>query len=171
RREDVGRARYDALEESIHAIRPETRVLPLKEEPQSLSGLDLVVVAQDVADFQQCRDVGRSCHAAGGTWTSLRRGRWHIGSGPTVIPEMTPCFECFEQRREGAVLSDPDRPREIAALDAGHFHLPLGVDLAAVEVIKILTRFGDVASFGQLIVLSPMRMALETHKVLRLPNC
>src|SRR5262249_40036661 len=63
------------------------------------------------------------------------------------------------------------RPREIAALDAGHFHLPLGGDLAAVEVIKILTRFGDVASFGQLIVLSPMRMALETHKVLRLPNC
>jgi molybdopterin-synthase adenylyltransferase len=170
--EDAGRQSFEVLRAAVRAICPEAHVLPIDAgEELNLTGLDLVVVAQDNFAAEPIRAVGRACHAANVTWMSLRRVRWETEIGPSVIPGVTACFECFERRREAALLSAPERPRAFASMDAGHLHLPFGADLVALEVVKILTGFGDPASLGHVLVFSPMRMSLDQHRILRIPDC
>ncbi len=172
RRDQAGGDRLDTLREQLRALRPETRLTIDRDEAAlRIDGLDLLVVAEDEFHSSTFRRVDEACHGAGVSWTSIRWNRWDVEIGPTIVPGMTACFECFEKRREGALASDSYCPQQLAVVDAGHLNVPLGGELLAFEAVKLLSGFGEMASLGRVLVLSPLQMALRSHRVLRLPSC
>jgi bacteriocin biosynthesis cyclodehydratase domain-containing protein len=100
-------------------------------------------------------------------WTSIRRRAMTVETGPTVIPRQTACFRCYEQRRAGHGI-------DVAADGAptsGWFHVAAGPELLALEVVKLLTGFGETATLGRVVVFDPLALTVAHHRVLRLPDC
>jgi molybdopterin-synthase adenylyltransferase len=178
RRDQIGRPGPAALAEQIRELNEQTIV-----ETDELSGtengaqmpwlgaLHLLIVSHDSFYPDVYARVNMACHDARVQWTSVRRRHWNVEIGPTVIPGVTACFECYEKRRIGAQASDDSASGHPSTVDAGAFHLALGADWVVVEALKLLTGFGEAASVGRVMMFSPLRMTLTQHRVLRLPYC
>ncbi len=169
--DDVGLPAAQVLAARLARLNADIEVDLSTENDLPYSKLDFLVVTAGPSARPSFDHIGQSCHAARLPWTSLRRVRWNIEIGPTVIPDMTACYCCFEARRAGALASDPDRQDRLSDLEAGSFQWAIGPELVCIEAVKFLTGFGEATSVGNVLVLTPLRLGLSRHPVLRLPDC
>jgi bacteriocin biosynthesis cyclodehydratase domain-containing protein len=166
---DQARALRDDIE--LHSVDDELAALDEDRTTSALAGTHLVILAQDVFDPVVYERVDRWCQKNQTQWTSVRRNEWNVEIGPTIVPQQTGCFLCYEQRRAGAMLA------QNSALGGGilptdrWFHLALGSECVALEALKLLSGFSDTASLGHVLIFNPLAMTLTRHRVLRVPGC
>jgi bacteriocin biosynthesis cyclodehydratase domain-containing protein len=100
--------------------------------------------------------------------------------GPTVLPGRTACYECFKHRlkthasfpddedaydahldREAAGVTLPEWPPFTAAVAA----------LAAMEAVRLVTRFTQPVTLGQVLFLDALTGTQQTSRIWKLPQC
>jgi bacteriocin biosynthesis cyclodehydratase domain-containing protein len=166
---------------TVHGAEPSS--IDRRPHPHSTSGTlpreerpDLIVLCDDGFDPDCFDSVNRYCLEQRLTWTSYRDLGTRYEIGPLVVPFETACFACLEQRRRGNVPSYDERLTMRRALSAaggslGRLNLTLGGDVLALEVIKVLTRFGRPMTYGAVYSFDVASLEGVLHPVLKLPRC
>ncbi len=101
--------------------------------------------------------------------------------GPTVVPGETACWTCHELRVKGVQNHYPEFEAFQQFLQSHPEVDPVGsrlpalaqalAGLAAFETIRILTNVMPPVTYGAMVTLNCMDMAVEMHDVLKLPRC
>ncbi|MFB6248196.1 MAG: TOMM precursor leader peptide-binding protein [Salinibacter sp.] len=181
--DDEGDERTTVLAKKIRQAGPNVRFTPVQVEDLAtaeprveIESADLVVLA-----FYEMRPdvymaVNRWCLDTETKWTSCRLNGFEFNIGPTVIPYETPCYKCYELRKKSNLTSFEDyKVFEEYASEHGFvwdfLNVIPGCDLAALEVIKLLTSFTDPATYGHVVSLNLLTMESRTDTVLKLPRC
>jgi bacteriocin biosynthesis cyclodehydratase domain-containing protein len=142
----------------------------------------LVVTDLPVVFSPWLGDINKAMLDLGRPWTVatlLQRATAHVG--PSVIPQQTPCWKCFELRFKSN-LDAIDRYQEFEAFvqdrveyaDAGG--LP-GITeyvagVASMEAVRLLmSDTVSVRTAGKLLTIDLWDYAMDLHTVLKLPRC
>ena len=137
---------------------------------------DVVVVCADHHDPGLYDLANTACLAANTPWTSLRVAEFEVEIGPTILPHETPCFACLEARRVSNVTDYEDyllmdQHHRQAAVTPRTLALAPGVDLLALEVVKLITKFVQPATLGHLFTCNLLTLESALHPVLKIPRC
>jgi bacteriocin biosynthesis cyclodehydratase domain-containing protein len=151
---------------------------------EALSGYDVAVLALDapVVSLPWVEEFNKAALALGVAWTSaalLQRATVHVG--PSVVPQDTACWKCFESRFRSN-LGHATRYEEFMAhvrdaeeyVDQGGLPEVTGfaANLAAMEAVRLLAREElYVRTAGALLAINVWDYSLEVHPVLKLPRC
>jgi bacteriocin biosynthesis cyclodehydratase domain-containing protein len=143
--------------------------------------VDLLLLCQDDVRPLLNDWINTACLETGTTWLPA----WLEGPvgyiGPTVVPYQTPCFICYQIRKQ-ETLDDYD---EFMAFDN---HLRSGRDervtygstaalagsvgsLSAWEAICVLTRVTRAASYSRLLKVNLLESRTTVHPVWKYPHC
>ena len=141
-----------------------------------LAGCDVAVLCPDHFNPAEYEEFNLATLASKTTWTSARLSGFELLIGPTVIPGETPCFRCLELRLKSNV---PDHSEYVAVqeylkigrLRAEMLAITPGVDLLALEVLKIITWFMPPATYAHLYSLSLLTLQSKLHPILKIPRC
>lgn len=100
--------------------------------------------------------------------------------GPTVLPGRSACYDCFKQRlRTNAAFPEDDAAYE-AHLDEGTAGATLPewppfttavAALAAMEVIRLITRFTPPVTAGQALFVDALTGTQRAGRVWKVPRC
>jgi ribosomal protein S12 methylthiotransferase accessory factor len=185
---DVGRPRAEALSQHIRQRNPYLKCQSISVDmasPEELAlhmrGIDYVVVCLDSPAPALLDAVNQAALQANVRWVV---GQVYSGVGwigPTVIPRQTPCYKCYEFRRnanlanyaevvqyESQLLQQPVTeshcvaPRPLAAC--------IGAFLA-LEAVRLLTALTLAQTVGRILRLDFFSTDMTSHQLLRLPNC
>jgi bacteriocin biosynthesis cyclodehydratase domain-containing protein len=139
----------------------------------------MILFASDRPDPAGWRATNDLSMASGIPWTSYRP-TWGTGLeveiGPTVIPGVTACFDCYRMRRRaniGAALAD-EHVEEL--LSAGERfpaleRVPSLMEEAfALDVCRYLLT-GKASTLGGVVTVNVTDMTAQRHAVLRMPWC
>ncbi|WP_106973434.1 MULTISPECIES: TOMM precursor leader peptide-binding protein [Streptomyces] len=174
----------DALARDLAATDPAMlhdglRLAELAERFAQLRGA-YVVWAQQTVNPVQSQVFNRIALELGVPWTHAAIDGPFLFVGPTIVPESSPCYECFETRvtmnlresasylkyktalAEGQVV--PGTPPMLAALRttlAGH---------TALEAVNFL-KTGSTFTIGKTLGIYLPTMEIAHHEFLRLPGC
>ncbi|WP_157217307.1 HesA/MoeB/ThiF family protein [Flavisphingomonas formosensis] len=166
---DVGRLKVEAASEAAARLNPDPILLGLDQRIDAgnaeslLEGIDAIVDGSDnFATRLAVSDAATSLHiplvsAAVGQFEgqlAVYRG-WEADK---------PCYRCL-------VGTDPDRP-DISCADQGVLGALTGVmgSLAAMEVVRVLTGFGE-DSAGKLLLLDALAFRMRTIRLPKDPGC
>jgi bacteriocin biosynthesis cyclodehydratase domain-containing protein len=179
---DLGQPRLRALEESVAALNSFVTFRALlgdlfaAEDAALPAKLSMAVLAEDVFDPGHHAAMNRACVAKNVPWIGYRSFGTKIEIGPTVIPNETACYRCYELRRAsntdafGAELDLRARLAE-AGGPAAALNITLGADLVALEVIKTLTHFANAATYGHVYTVDILSMQPRLRPLLKIPRC
>lgn len=146
----------------------------------AVRGTDILIVTLDHHDPQLLDKANEACLHTGTRWlpVGLRASEGYVG--PTVIPRQTACYKCYDLRMKANLVNyEPYRLYE-EHLCAVEHRLAFGslpqfarivADLAATEVLKVLTHFSPVTSYGRMFTLNFLTLAGEFQEILKLPRC
>lgn len=159
---DIGRAKTASAREKLEALNPECHIEVIQDEIDERSGellvdgSDLIVDGMD--NFRTRRILNR---------IAVEKGIPFIVGGVdglsgmvvTVIPGVTPCFEC--------IFPGVDEEREVAVLGA-----TAGVvaSLQVMEAVKVVLGLGKTLS-GRLLVFQGSDMTFREITIERNPKC
>ncbi len=175
-RQDLNQPRTTALKNALTDLKPKLNFNDYNSV-EILEGLsdeelpDMIILAEDAYHQEIYHKVNKFCLQKNIPWSSIRQSGWNVEIGPTIFPNQTACFKCFELRRQGGLSDQTTLNGKMIDLRSGWFHLPIGVDWLSMETLKLLTGFGEVSSTAKTIVFLVPTMNIKKHKVLRLPNC
>lgn len=188
RAEDVGRSRGSALQERVAQRNPYIRSEVLEADVFSANELKGILAETDCALV--CLDAPSPALVDAVNEAALQSGtRWIIGQiyrgvglvGPTVIPRQSPCYRCYELRRN-ANLADYEetmkfetRLREMTGIRSDCVApqpLAAGVGaFVALDALRLLTAASYPQTVGRILHLDFFAMDLTLHRILRFPNC
>ncbi|MCB1298644.1 MAG: TOMM precursor leader peptide-binding protein [Microthrixaceae bacterium] len=149
----------------------------LREVDAALVVTDLPVVFSSwLGDINLAMlDLGRPWTVA----TLLQRATAHVG--PSVIPQQTPCWKCFELRFKSNLDSvDRYQEFEVFVQDRVEYANAGGLPsitsyvagVATMEAIRLLmSDTVSVRTAGRLLTIDLWDYAMELHTVLKLPRC
>ncbi|MGW4796181.1 TOMM precursor leader peptide-binding protein [Nonomuraea sp. NPDC004297] len=172
-----GRPSAEVVCELVGQAAPHCRAVPVAPGSweELLARCDAAVVAGDVfrpADYESVNAAALSC---GTPWTSCRLVGLEVLVGPTVLPERSSCWTCFDDRRrshltrfEEAALVE--RIWAEGAMPPSLAVVP-GLSLAALEVVKLLTGFTPPTTVDGLLAIDTLTSTTTLHPVLRVPRC
>jgi len=186
--EDAGRPRAEAL--AAHVARRNRHVeasvktadlTSVEHVEGALGGTDCVVACLDSPAPHLLHVLNQAALRAN---RRLIVGQIYQGVGivgPTVIPRQSPCYQCYELRRNAnlpnyeevrqyenwlrelpGVRSEVVAPRPLVAV-LGH--------LVALEAFRLLTGTTHPQTVGHILRVDFYAPAMTYHRVLRLPNC
>jgi bacteriocin biosynthesis cyclodehydratase domain-containing protein len=191
----VGQPRTVALRARLLERNPATTVRIAESDsptpdavPAILRGADLGLFCSDASstsgnDYESlavCEMLNAASLASRIPWTRAVVDHHQGVVGPSVIPYETACLTCFRLRlrsnmafNEDAVaydryLANPDST--VAPAILGPF-ATLVASYAAIESVKLLTRFARPNSAGAFVALNSLTGEFTRHDVLRLPRC
>jgi bacteriocin biosynthesis cyclodehydratase domain-containing protein len=179
-RADTGRDRAQLVASRIKESHPETNFIAARTDEKPLADLlreaTTAVLAEDRFNPGSYEEFNLAALESRTTWTSFRLNGFDICIGPTVIPGETACYTCFDLRlksnmsdyEEYLLLESHLREND---LQSGALMIDPGTDLAAFEVVKILTGFVTPTTVGQLFTLNLLTLAGSSHPVLKIPRC
>lgn len=118
------------------------------------------------------------------TKTPWVNGQIHAGTGwigPTIVPGQTPCYACYEFRRNAnlpnydEVIRYETRLKEMPSIVSplvapAPLAASVGV-LLALEALRLLTGIAMPQTAGRLMRIDFFDSELTYHRILRLPNC
>ncbi len=188
RAEDVGRPRAEALSERLRQRHPSLTSESVPANP--LSASELAPVLRDTDCAVVCLDSPAPALLDAVNAAALQaQTRWLMGQvysgvglvGPTVIPDQSPCYKCYELRRNAnlsnyeetvqyesrlrqmpGIRSECVAPRPLAALLSAFL---------ALEVQRLLTGVSTPQTVGRILRLDFFATDMTSHQILRFPNC
>ena len=155
---------------SVFPFEDETAYASSKEHP------DLIVLVDDQYDPKQFDRTNLASLRTKVPWIGYKNVSTRVEIGPTVIPFETACYTCLELRREGnpenqLFSSETLDHLASAGKSLGQVFLSPGIDLLALEVIKIIARFSSPVTYGSLYTLDLLTLESRIHPVLKIPRC
>lgn len=101
--------------------------------------------------------------------------------GPSLIPGQTPCYKCYELRRNAnlpnyeEIMQYESRLRQMAAIKSEFIApRPLAAcvgGLLALEAIRLITRVALPQTAGRILRVDFFAPEMTYHRILRMPNC
>ena len=186
--DDLNRSRADALKERVGQRNPYTKVETLAANPDSIDDLkevfrrsDLALVCLDSPAPAILDAVNAAALETNTRWTT---GQIYSGMGlvgPTVIPNQSPCYKCYEMRRDfnlnnyEETMQYESRLREMPGIrNECMAPTPLAALVAAfiaVEALRLASRTEYPQLFGRVLHLSFFGKDFSEHRLLRFPKC
>jgi bacteriocin biosynthesis cyclodehydratase domain-containing protein len=176
---NAGTSRLEALAGLVKAANPQITFEPITRDQDIHHALDqatLAVLATDIYHPREYLDFNQACLGAQATWISCRATGFECNIGPLVIPGETPCFACLTERLQ----SNAGSYNEYIALHAhlndhvlpgGSLMITHGVDLAAHEIVKVLTGFAPPSTYSHMYSMNLLTLEARLHPVLKIPRC
>ena len=188
RPEDLNRPRADALRERISQRNPHIKVEGLAANPDAKDELKEVFRKSDLALV--CLDSPAPAILDAVNAAALETNtRWTIAQiysgmglvGPTVIPNQSPCYKCYEMRRNvnlnnyEETMQYESRLREMPGIrNECIAPAPLAALVAsflAVEALRLVSRASYPQLVGRVLYLSFFGTDFSEHHLLRFPRC
>jgi bacteriocin biosynthesis cyclodehydratase domain-containing protein len=146
----------------------------------ALQGVDFLVACQESPGFTFFETINQACLATGTRWIHVAIEGTTALLGPTIIPNQTACYVCYESR-VNSNLRDLDNylayknkmSHGAETVDEGFFG-PLWSLLAshvAIEVTRIVSGFASPETIGRFYLIDQMSPEAVGHNVLRVPRC
>ncbi len=168
--QDVGRDKVEVASSAARKINPDVEFVGLKHRLTSqdnadlLNGVDTVLDGSD--NFMTRLIVNDLCHAAEVPLVSAAIGQFHGQIGTYRGWEADkPCYRCFVGDAHDP--DDCDSCSEIGVLGA---MVGLMGSFAAMEAIRVITRFGDDPA-GKLHIFDGLAPAMRTINLPKDPGC
>ena len=186
--QDVGRPRAEALAAHIarrhQHVEASVKTADLTSAEQvkgALGGVDCVVVCLDAPAPHLLHVVNQAALSAN---RRLLVGQVYQGVGivgPTVIPNQSPCYQCYELRRQANLPNYPEvmqyetRLRELPGIRsevvAPRPLVAVLGRLVALDAFRLLTGMMQPQTVGHILHVDFYAPSMTYHRVLRLPNC
>jgi bacteriocin biosynthesis cyclodehydratase domain-containing protein len=179
----LGESRVKALQTLVAEVNPWVEFSPASQAVQTLDeicsllrGSTFAILSADAFNPGYYELFNQACLAENVPWTSCRLLGFEFLLGPTVIPHQTSCFKCFDLRQKGNLTDYQEyllleEYLRSSPLHSGALAITPGIDLAALEVLKALTRFMQPATYSHLYSLNLLSMESKRHPILKLPRC
>jgi thiazole/oxazole-forming peptide maturase SagC family component len=151
-----------------------------KELERLIREVDVVVVATELMIRSLYLDINSLCIKHNKPWSSVRVGEYELQIGPTIVPNITPCYECYLSRVNGhdenfkenqafekfkEENSDKIHPVQIPPLTS------VAANLISFEIFKFLTNILYPASMSSVIRYNLMTMNMSSSQILKIPRC
>jgi bacteriocin biosynthesis cyclodehydratase domain-containing protein len=150
------------------------------QECGQLSGFDLLVACEQSAAFSFFDRVNRACLATGTRWMHVCFLGTSAELGPTIVPNQTACYTCFELRRQAnqfdldGYLAHRARIDERGSrVDEGGVapFLSLIAGQVALEAMRLLIGFAPPVTIGRFYEFTAASPVAVAHDVFRVPRC
>jgi len=186
--EDVGRSRAEALSSHIGERNPylkchghSVEISSVEEVAEHIRGTDCLLVCLDSPAPAILDAVNQAALQTNVRWIV---GQVYVGAGligPTVIPHQSPCYTCYQVRRNAnlenyeAVMRYESQLRqhpttESGCIAPGPFAAFIGAFLA-LEAVRLLSGLAMAQTTGRILRLDFFTMDMTFYRILRLPNC
>jgi adenylyltransferase/sulfurtransferase len=187
--EDVGFLRAEALSRKIRSVSPEVncivQVQALESDDDVLTAIgasDFVLGSVDAGQSSLLYKLNRVCRKNGIPWIATTTSAIEVVVGPAVAPQDKACYLCYKMRvvacsenpeDEFAFQSFLDRRKrdDSAQRENNVFGTVLAGNLAALEIIKAISRISPVVTHGQVVIFDLLNLSTTKHQVLRKPWC
>ncbi len=187
RASDLGCVRSAAVEHRLAPEFPETRFETAdtgsdEAMASALEGSDYAASCLDAGQSSLLYKLNRACLRTGTRWTSCTLAGSEVIVGPTVYPDVTPCYLCYKMRTVACAgnpedafafekllderKTDDSSRRENLAMGAG-----VAANLLALEIVRDLLGLTPVNTAGRVIIFNLLDLASTKHVVLRKPWC
>lgn len=184
---DRGELRVQALGRNLFTLNPQTRFSSLATSlgdleqdifPDEFFNMDVIIVASDQHRPNLYERINTHCIQAGIPWTSYRPG-WTgltVEIGPTVLPKVTACYECYQQRRRSN-LANPKHDDMLAAALKTHTSPLLNLQITpclslfCYEILHLLSGITQPRTLGAIMEFSINTSELIRHPLLKIPRC
>lgn len=180
---DVGQLRCRAIAAKAATANPTVTVVPVAENilaapntVETVADYDVVVAAFDEYVPQVYEGLNHACLQAGTVWTRCLLQGFNIEVGPMIIPHETPCYICYRSRHmanrrdhEERLLLESHAKRHPFRWES--LHVSLGGQLAALEILKLLSGCASPVTFGRVFSFNVITMESRLDTVLKLPRC
>jgi bacteriocin biosynthesis cyclodehydratase domain-containing protein len=142
--------------------------------------LDLMVACQEDLAFTYFDGINRACLASGTRWLRVTATGTSAQLGPTVVPNQTACYTCFDLRLranqpdlEGYLAYQAHNSTPGGRVDPGSTAplLSLIAGQVALEVMRLLIGFAPPVTVGRFYEFSVGSPVAISHDVLRGPRC
>lgn len=151
-----------------------------EELERLIKEVDVVVVATDLMVRSLYMNVNSLCIKHNKPWTSVRVGECEILIGPTIVPKITPCYECFMSRvnghddnyEENMAFEEykENNKDKIQLINMPHF-TSIAANLISFEIFKFLTSVLYPASMSNVIRYNLVTMDMSVSQILKVPRC
>lgn len=191
--EDAGKKRAAALAAAVSrrtgdATRCATRceaaqagAASIAEIAQLIKGIDCAVAAVDSPAPALLDAVNAAALTTGTAWLAVQVYRGIGLIGPAVLPGQSPCFKCYELRRNAnlvnydQVIQYEEKLREMKAI-RGEFIAPRPLAAcigghAGLEVLRVISRRAVPQTVGKILRIDFFAPEMTYHRILRFPNC
>lgn len=145
-----------------------------------VANLDLIVACEEAPAFSFFEAVNRACLATGNRWLRVAISGTSAQLGPTVVPNQTACYTCFDLRLrthqpelEGYIAYRAHLDRLGSGADEGK-STPLWLVVAGqagLEVVRLLIGFSPPVTIGRFYELSASSPLTTAHDVFKVPRC
>lgn len=146
-----------------------------------VKGMDCVLVCMDSPAPALFDRINQICLKTQVRWIAgqIYRGLGIVG--PTIIPFESPCFKCYELRRNANLVNYEEieqyetRLRQLKAIkNPSLAPKPLAVcmgGLLALEAIRLIVGQAFPQTIGRILRIDFFAPEMTYHRILRLPNC
>jgi adenylyltransferase/sulfurtransferase len=141
---------------------------------------DILLLCLDQQNTSLIEQINEACLKAKVPWCScFTKGTIGV-IGPMVIPYQTPCYHCYELRKEACVAHYEEYcsyKKYKKKHQINHTVGTLGVFACVVagvlvnEAMQFLTHIAVPVTCGKIISIDFMRMHMVAHSILKLPRC
>lgn len=146
-----------------------------------IDNIDVVLVCLDAPSSILLDVINRATLRTNTSWIT---GQVHSGIGwigPTVIPGVSPCYKCYELRRNANLQNYDEVLRYESRLDempaivrqpvAPYPLIASAGALLALEALRLLTGIAAPQTLGRVLRLDFFSSEMKYHRILRLPRC
>lgn len=184
---DRGELRAQALGRNLFTLNPQTLFSSLPTSlndleqdifPDEFFNMDVIIVASDHHRPNLYERINDRCIQAGIPWTSYRPG-WTgltVEIGPTVLPKVTACYECYQQRRRSNLANPKYDDMLAAALKTQTFPLlnlqvTPSLSLFCYEILRLLSGITQPRTLSAILEFDLNTSELIRHPLLKVPRC
>lgn len=184
---DRGELRTQALGRNLFTLNPQTRFSSLATSlddlerdifPDEFFSMDVIIVASDQHRPNLYERINNRCVQAGIPWTSYRPG-WTgltVEIGPTVLPKVTACYECYQQRRRSNLANPKHDDMLAAALKTQtspllNLQITPCLSLFCYEILRLLSGITQPRTLGAILEFDINTSELIRHSLLKVPRC
>ncbi len=146
----------------------------------SIKNLDYLVVCQETLDPGFFRKINSICLENGVRWIRVSMEGTSAYLGPTVIPQQSACFICYERRIDSNISELENHIAYKSQLERSQIPgneglLPGLISViagqVALEVVRLITGFAPPKTIGRFYEFNATSPTVVGHEVLRVPRC
>lgn len=150
------------------------------DEINENSGIDMVILAEDIITDAQSRKVNKRCIDNNIPWMSLNIGETRFEVGPLVVPHETACYSCYMNRLNGnsTHFEEETSFRNYKNLETNSISIfaydtmiRVAAGIAAWEIIKYLSKIFSCVTTGRVIHFNILSLEMKSHTILKMPKC
>jgi thiazole/oxazole-forming peptide maturase SagC family component len=144
---------------------------------------DFLIVADRDLKKDEINKINKMALKKSVPWISFSDfGQKEIIVGPMIIPYKTPCYECYQLRKESnynyfrelrLFQKENNYIRTKISTKSAYLYPFIGIisSFISIEVMKYLTQFTTPITQGRIFTINWLTMETRVHRILKIPRC